>query len=78
MAHAEAFVVLGDGFALADVAADDGARKRGANTRLIDLNLDLMNLSLAAFDQSFIPMQIVLGAFRREFGGFEVSLTRKP
>ena len=74
LADAEAFLLLPDGLALANVTPDDDSGEGSLEARLIDLNFELMNGRVAAFDERFPAVHVVFSGFGFELGGVEISL----
>ena len=74
LADAKTFVAFGNRLAFAEVAADDDASEGSVDAGLFFFQFEAIDFGVAAFDQGFITVEIVLGGFGFEFGGFEVGV----
>jgi hypothetical protein len=78
LAYPEALVALRDLLPLSDVAAYNGSRERGTQSRLVDFDFDPVDIRLAALRHCFPTVHVELGGFRLKIGCFEICLAGKP
>jgi hypothetical protein len=74
LTDAKTFVAFGNRLAFAEIAANDNASEGSVDASLFFFEFEAIDFGVAAFDQSFVSVEIVLGGFGFEFGGFEIGV----